>query len=244
MHRHHLFIEVNDRIEPWDDLGQIKALHLSNFDLHPQIPCIDVEVSGNVAYQLAPHLYAKDNMVKDKEDTMFSRGWKLEAQDNSEITIDVLFDALSSIIVKKSQKAQNHETSKKKPKASQGDTSSQGTFKDIDKVEPVSTKISLDIIDPKLLAKKKGKVKEQPLGSIDQYKEYFQFGVFKEFDIPILNCMEAPNHYLCCTLNDTTMTERRPASCAYLMPIKYLGEKKGTPLTKEQISEAKLQEYA
>ena len=58
-------------------------------------------------------------------------------------------------------------------------------------MEPVSTNIPLDISDPKLLAKKKEKVKEQSLGSIDQYKEYFLFGAFKEFDIPVLNCIEA-----------------------------------------------------
>ena len=37
--------------------------------------------------------------------------------------------------------------------------------------------------------------------------------------------------------------KNRPASCAYLMPIKYLGEKQGVPLTKEQVVEAKLHEY-
>lgn len=65
--------------------------------------------------------------------------------------------------------------------------------------------------------------------------------------------MEAPNHYLCRTLDPPEVNERlkgyinhknRPASCAYLMPIKYMGEKHGIPLTKEQLSEAKLQEYS
>ena len=68
-------------------------------------------------------------------------------------------------------------------------------------MDPTSASISFNIINPKLLAKKKQNVKEEPLGSVDQYKEYFDFGVFKEFDISVLHCMEAPSHYLCCTLN-------------------------------------------
>ena len=253
MHRYHLFVAGTDGDELWEDLGQIESLNMSSVDLHPEIQCIDAEVIGNTAYQLAPHVYVKDRMVKDKEDTMFSRGWKVEAQENSEITINGLFDALMTTITKKSKKVQDLETSKKKAKASEGETSSQGTIKDIDKVDPSSANISLNIINPKLLAKKKGKVKEEPLGSIDQYKEYFKFGVFQEFDIPVLHCMEAPNHYVCCTLDHLEVNERlkgyishknRPASCAYLMPIKYLGEKQGTPLTMEQLSEAKLQDYS
>ena len=119
-------------------------------------------------------------------------------------------------------------------------------------MEPTSSSISLDIINPRLLAKKKQNLKEEPLGSVDQYKEYFYFVVFKEFDIPVLHCMEAPSNYLCHTLNHIQLRERlqgyidhknRLASCAYLMPIKYLGEKQGIPLTKEQVIKAKLHEY-
>ena len=127
---------------------------MSRVDLHQNLQCIDVEVSGNVAYQLAPQFYIIDNTIKNKEDTMFSRGWSLEAQENSELTVNMLFDALMSIITKKSKKVQHLDTSRKKAKASQGETSSQGTIKDTDKVDPTSASISLDIINPKLLAKK------------------------------------------------------------------------------------------
>ena len=94
-------------------------------------------------------------MVKNKEDTMFSRGWSLEAQENLEITLNMLFDALMLIITKKSKKVQHLDTSRKKAKASQGETSSQGTIKDTDKLDPTSASLSLNIINPKLLAKKK-----------------------------------------------------------------------------------------
>ena len=79
MHRYHFLVAMTYGDEPWEDLGQIKSLNLSSVDLHPHIQHIDVEVSRNTAYQIAPQMYVKDNMVKDKEDTMFSRGWKLEA---------------------------------------------------------------------------------------------------------------------------------------------------------------------
>ena len=76
------------------------------------------------------------------------------------ITINSLFDALMVVIAKKSKKVQDSNTPKNKSKASLGETSSQVTIKDIDKVDPTSANISLNIINPKLLAKKKEKVKE------------------------------------------------------------------------------------
>ena len=54
MARYHLFVEGTDEHETWEDLGQVKSLTMSRVDLHQHLQCIDVEVSGNVAYQLAP----------------------------------------------------------------------------------------------------------------------------------------------------------------------------------------------
>ena len=120
MHRYHLFVAGTYGNEPWEDLGQIKSLNLSCVYLHPHIECIDVEVSRNTAYQLAPQMYAKDNMVKDKEDTMFSREWRIKEQENYIIIINSFFDVLMTPKTKKSKKVQDPDTSKKKAKASLG----------------------------------------------------------------------------------------------------------------------------
>ena len=65
-------------------------------------------------------------------------------------------------ITKNSKKVQDCNTSKKKAKALLGEMRSQVAIKDIDKVDPTNSHMSLDIINPKLLAKKKEKVKEEP----------------------------------------------------------------------------------
>lgn len=86
---------------------------------------------------------------------------------------------------------------------------------------------------------------------MEQYSEYFPFK-YKEFEIPVDNCWLAPDHYISRVMEIHSMVTRmmsfaqsrnRPSSCAYLMPVKNHGPKKGEPMKKEEVIEKNLGTY-
>ena len=62
----------------FQDLGAMTLSYLSVVDSHPNNECINIGVPGSLEYQLDPKAFASEQMVRDKQDTMFSQGWKLD----------------------------------------------------------------------------------------------------------------------------------------------------------------------
>ena len=245
LHRVHVFISSLETPEIFDDFGQVKSVRVSKADLQPEITCLDVEVSG-IEYQLLPQAYKPDKMVSKMEGDMFSRGWNLDVPIN-EVTAERLENAIwVPLKFKEPKSAEKH---KKTPlaKRRKGDVNT-GEVSGIGMGEGSGSK---NFVDAKALEKESKKAKGKATGGMEQYGDYFPFK-YKEFEIPVDNCWLAPEHYVSRVFNKATMTIRmkgfagcrnRPSSCAYLMPIKEHGAKKGYPMKKEEIIENKLQQY-
>ena len=70
----HLFVGSADGGNTFEDLGQVCSSCVSFVEGHPEVECIDIEVPENSEYQLSHTAYVSDQMDKDKEESMFSRG--------------------------------------------------------------------------------------------------------------------------------------------------------------------------
>ncbi|MCO5589410.1 hypothetical protein L7F22_043377 [Adiantum nelumboides] len=93
-HKVHLFIAKKEDDSMSEDVGQVVEASVSKVDSHPEVECIDILVPNNQEFQLSPTAYAVECMASNKEETMFSRGWKIDGS-----TINVTADELQSSIV-------------------------------------------------------------------------------------------------------------------------------------------------
>lgn len=103
LQRIHVFLSSLKNEEIFEDFGQVRSIRVSRVDLHPEIECLDVEVTG-VEYQLLPQSYKPIQMVSNKEGDMFSRGWSLDVPIN-EVTAEKLHDAIIVPLKYKPQKS-------------------------------------------------------------------------------------------------------------------------------------------
>ena len=83
---------------------------------------------------------------------------------------------------------------------------------------------------------------------MEKYSNYFPFN-YKEYEIPVAQCYLAPDHYNSRQIDAHRVNEcvlffaasaNRPGACAYLMPVKNAGKKKGIPMKQSEVSEEKL----
>ena len=86
-HKVHLFIAEKENDSLFKDVGQVVEASISAVDCHPEVECIDILVLMNQEFQLSPGAYALERMARNKEETMFSRGWKF-TESNPNITAD------------------------------------------------------------------------------------------------------------------------------------------------------------
>ena len=135
-HKVHLFISKQENESHFEDVGQIVEASISTVDGHPEVECIDILVPMNQEFQLSPGAYAFSRMSRDKEETMFSRGWKIK-----EPTPDITDDQLQSSIIATLKG--------KKVKASQPPAKKQAK---VQKVAPMKTGSILDVDNASLLA--------------------------------------------------------------------------------------------
>ena len=253
-HKVHLYVASNEGTYKFEDRGSICSSSISVVDSHPDIECINIGVPGNYEYQLNPKAYLIDQMVRDKEETMVSRGWKLDCP-IQEITADGLQDSIIYCLKGKQVKEKRPSKSPSKKQAK-----SSTAIMDVDEAilrstaEGTSTETSKKIrfVDPKVLEKEVQKALKSDTGGMEKYAEYFPFK-YKEYEIPVDQCWLAPDHYNSRQIEpnrvDACMlffggSANRPAACAYLMPVKNAGKKKGIPMKLSEVVEEKLTEYS
>jgi len=192
----HLFATSGQDTYEFEDLGPVTSSAISRVDVHPNIECIDIGVSRNFEYQLNPKAFSIERMIGDKEDTMFSRGWKLDCT-IQEITIEELQDSITYCLKGKQMK-------EKKPFKIPREKKVKSSTSIIDLDEAIlkyaiggtcteySTKIRF--VDPKVLEKEVQKALKSDTRGMEKYAKYFPFK-YKEFEIPIDQCWLAPDHY-------------------------------------------------
>ena len=96
----HLFVTSGQDTDEFEDIGSITSSTISAVDSHPDIECIDIGVLENYKYQLNPKAFAIERITGDKEETMFSREWKLDCT-KEEITIDKLQSSITYYLKEK-----------------------------------------------------------------------------------------------------------------------------------------------
>ena len=244
-HKVHLFIAKKENENIFEDVGQVVEACVSVVDSHPEVECIDILVPMNQEFQLSPAGYAFECMASNKEETMFSRGWKI-----GDSTINVTADQLQSSIIatlrRKKVKASQPLT-KKQAKVHKATPKGSSSILDVDNAS--SSKMRM--VDPNLLEAEALKGQEKDTGGMDKYIKYFPFQ-YREFDIPVQNCWLAPDHYNARIMDikhaegvlfGFSRSTTKPAACAYLMPIQNAKTKGGTPLAVEEIEESKIKDY-
>ncbi|MCO5585723.1 hypothetical protein L7F22_039659 [Adiantum nelumboides] len=187
----------------------------------------------------------EDCMVSNKEDTMFSRGWNIEANDAANFTCEVLQLAMSEIQQWKPPKAGGKsELTPKKPR--------KRVSTGLDTIEAEAGPSNLGLPNSKRLVKMAKKAKDSPLGGISQYVDFFPLILYREFEIPTAKCFLAPEHIICRSMSEDkleiilgwfTSKANNPASCAYLMPIDWVQEHKAIPKKKDQVKVEDIQNY-
>lgn len=249
-HKVHLFIAKKEDDSLFEDHGQIVEACVSIVDGHPDVECIDILDRENQEFQLSPGAYVFARMTRDKDMTMFSRGWKIE--ESSNVTADELQSSIIAVVRGKKIKASQPPAIKQSkvpkvvPKAS-------SSILDTDNASLASSGSAskMRIVDPDILEAKATKGQDKDTGGMNKYINYFPFQ-YKEFDVPVQNCLLAPDHFNT-RIMDTKRAESvlfgfsesttRPAACAYLMPVKNAKSKEGIPMKVEEVEESKLQEY-
>ena len=241
-------------MDKFEDLGPMTLSYISAADSHPNIQCINIGVPSIHEYQLDPKAFNIERMVRDKQDTMFSRGWKLLCA-SQEITLEELQDSISYCVKgkQKKEKVASKDPVQKKAK-------SNTSIVDVDEailkstVEKTSLENSTKIrfVDPKVLENEVQKALKSDTRGIEKYSKYFPFK-YKEYEIPVDQCWLAPNHYNSHQIESARVHEcvlffgaraNRPGACAYLMPVKNAGKKKGIPMKVSEVIEDKLTEYS
>lgn len=240
--------------DTFQDLGPITSSSISVVDSHPSTQCINIGIRGNLDYQLDPKAYVIEKMMRDKEDTMFSRGWKLESA-SQDITIQELQDSIAYCV--KGKKVKDKKPPKSQPQKKAKTTT--GVI-DVDEViarsgtEKESPELTAKIrfVDPKALENEAQKALKSDTGGMEKYSKYFPFK-YKEYEIPVDQCWLAPDHYNSRGIEHNRIDEcmlffaasaNRPGTCAYLMPVKNAGKKKGDPMKLGEIVEEKLTTYS
>ena len=157
----------------FDDLGAITTSYISVVDSHPNIECINIGVSRDHEYQLDPKAFVIEQMVRDKEDTMFTRGWKLDCPSHK-ITVENLQDSIAYCIKGKKKK---EKTLSKPPtlKKAKGTTD----IMDVDEVILQSTMEKTDtqpltkvrFVDPKILENEVQKALKSDTGAMEKYSQ-------------------------------------------------------------------------
>lgn len=252
-HKIRLFV-ADMGTDTFEDLGPITSSSISVVDSHPSIECINIGVPGNQEFQFDPKAYVIEKMMRDKEDTMFSRGWKLESA-SQDITVQELQDSISYCV--KGKQVKDKKPCKTQPQKKAKITT--GVI-DVDEViarsrtEKESLELSTKIrfVDPKALENEAQKALKSDTGGMERYSKYFPFK-YKEYEIPVDQCWLAPDHYNCRQVEHQRIDEcmlffaasaNRPGACAYLMPVKNAGKKKGVPMKLGEIEEEKLTTYS
>ena len=84
-----------------------------------------------------------------------------------------------------------------------------------------------------------------------KYSKCFPFK-YKEFEIPVDQCWLAPNHYNSRQIEPSCVDDcmlffgasgNRPSACAYLMPVKEVGQRKGVTMKLSEVKEERLTKY-
>ncbi|MCO5611338.1 hypothetical protein L7F22_065591 [Adiantum nelumboides] len=241
---HVLICNLEDK-DSFEDVGQLWSVCMSVLDSNPDIQCLDIFVPRKLSYHLFPQANATDCMVCNKEDTMFSRGWNIEANDAANFTCEVLQSAISEIQQWKPPKASGK--SERTPKKPRKRVSTM-----LDTTEAKAGPSTLGLPNSKRLVKMAKKAKDSPLGEISQYADFFPLGLYREFEIPVAKCFLAPEHIICRSMSEDkleiilgwfTSTANNPTSCAYLMPIDWVQEHKAIPKKKDQVKVEDIQNY-
>ena len=191
-----LFVASDMDATSFDDLGAMTTSCILVVDSHPNIECINIGVSRDHEYQLDPKAYVIEQMVRDKEDTMFTRGWKLDCPSH-ERTVENLQDSIAYCIKGKQKK---EKTLSKPPnlKKAKGTTDTM----DVDEVILQSTMEKTDtqtltkvrFVDPKILKNEVQKALKSDTGGMEKYSKYFPFK-YKEYETPVDQCWLALDHY-------------------------------------------------
>ncbi|MCO5590628.1 hypothetical protein L7F22_044599 [Adiantum nelumboides] len=241
---HVLICNLEDK-DCFEDVGQLWSVCMSVLDSNPDIQCLDIFVPGKLSYHLLPQAYATDCMVSNKEDTMFSRGWNIEADDAANFTYEVLQFSISEIQQWKPPKAGGKsKLTPNKPRKRVSTT--------LDTTEAEAGPSNLGLPNSKRLVKMAKKAKDSPSGGISQYANFFPLGLYREFEILVAKCFLAPEHIICRSMSEDkleiilgwfTSNANNPASCAYLMPIDWVLEHKAIPKKKDRVKVEGIQNY-
>ena len=147
-----MFVATDVDADTFQDLGAMTVSYLSVVDSHPDIECINIGVPRSHEYQLHSKAFVIEQMVRDKPDTMFSRGWKLTCA-SQEITGDELQDSIA-YCVKGKQKKEKKSSKNPTQKKARISTSIVDVDEAISKstIEKTSTE-KIRFVDPKVFGK-------------------------------------------------------------------------------------------
>lgn len=134
-----------------------------------------------------------ERMARNKEETMFSGGWKF-TESNPNITAHQLQSSIIATLQWKKVKASRSPPSMKKAKVQKVVAKGSGSILDVDNVGMISSMSKIRIVDPDILKTEATKGQEKDTGGMNKYIEYFPFQ-YREFDIPVQNCWLALDHY-------------------------------------------------
>ncbi|MCO5570655.1 hypothetical protein L7F22_024382 [Adiantum nelumboides] len=166
---------------------------------NPSIECINLQVPGNIEYCLTPKACFTQCMVKDKEVTMFSRGWNAD-MDPTKVTADNLHDSIIQSVKNKKFSTKSPRPKSSHPKAKMAKASFFAGFKAVDESnidasqEGTNNRPHLRFVEPDRLEKEVQKAKKSDTGGMEKYSTYFPFK-YTEYEIPVTSCFLAPNHY-------------------------------------------------
>ena len=117
-HKVHLFIAEKENDSLFKDVGQVVEASISAVDCHPEVECIDILVLMNQEFQLSPGAYALERMARNKEETMFSRGWKF-TESNPNITANQLQSSIIATLQTEKGKSFTTTTRKQESKSAE-----------------------------------------------------------------------------------------------------------------------------
>ncbi|MCO5589041.1 hypothetical protein L7F22_043006 [Adiantum nelumboides] len=181
----HLFVQSleNENENDFKDFGQLKSVCMSSLDSTPEVKCLDVTISTLKSFLFSPNAYVEEQMMDDKEDTLFSRGCNVEVGDDSEMACEALQKEISKALEWKANKqsekkakplSKSRKRSMSEAENTEGDTPEASTSQ----ITGLgSMKSNSQILNPEQLTKHMKKAKNSQLGGLEQYKKYFPLGV-------------------------------------------------------------------
>lgn len=253
--RLHMFIQRSENEQVYEDVGQVKTVCVTGLDVNPDIKCVDIGIPGDQSFQLSALAYAKDRMMAEGDDTMFSRGWKIDINDASELTCQMLETTISEIHKWKlpNPRKQASSSPRRKSKKRSSTTLEAGILQNATESEAGTSEMKNKHFNTKRLSKLAKKAKDSSLGGMTKYAEHFPFGLYKEFEIPVEKCFQAPGYVICREFNPTkleivfnwfTSRANNPSSCAYLMPISWIKDDKAIAMKKDEVKVEDVQKYS